>query len=81
MIVFCLAENGDLKLSAAQRFVEFGGRGVDELDADPGVTRAHAGDKLNQISRRDRAHHAQPKLSLLQVANCWAPCAARRACS
>jgi hypothetical protein len=30
------------------------------------VTRAHAGEELNQISRRDRAHHAQPKLCLLE---------------
>ena len=58
---------GELKLTAAQRFVEFGSRGVDEFDADPRVARAHAGDKLDQVLRCDGAHDPQLQLSLLQA--------------
>jgi hypothetical protein len=64
--VFRFAEDRDFEFAAAKRF-ELRRRGIENLDADPGMARAHAGDKLDQIPGCDGSHDSKLQLSLLQA--------------
>ena len=59
-------EDRDIELSAGEALLQRGGGGVEDVQFDAGMARAHRRNEIEQMGRCNRAHQPEPQRRLLQ---------------
>jgi len=59
-------EDRDIELSTGEALLQRRGGGIEDVQFDAGMARAHRRNEIEQMGRRDRAHQAEPQRRLLQ---------------